>query len=556
MLPNNAPNKWLYILIALAVVVNLSGLLVPLMNPDATLYATIAKTMVQRNDYVNIWVRNTDWLDKPHFPFWVASVFFKVFGINTWAYKLSGIVFMLMGTIYTWIFAKWLYNNQVALWAVLILLTSQHIILSDNDVRAEPYLTGLIIASVYHFYRSYPRTNYWHLLAACLFAGCAVMTKGIFALITIGSAIAGHLLITRQWRQLFHLRWLFAAVLTFVFILPEVYCLYQQFDVHPEKVVFGRQGVSGIKFFFWDSQFGRFFNTGPIKGSGDLLFFVHTTLWAFLPWSLLLFTACYKTVKDGYKKVRQQEWYTLSGALVTFALFSASGFQLPHYLNIVFPYFAILTAQYLFKVRSANAISAVNITQWIVVILLALVVSALHYFFKPTVYIVPIVLAIVFIPLAWFVLPQLTGKNWLEVTGYRTVLTAVLINFYLNLVFYPDVLKYQAGSEAAIFISEKHLFPEAPLLQSGDDVNFAMEFYLDRPMHTVKPGDLTSYPSEAYLLYAPADQVSALVPANRQVQVIKEFERYPITRMHATFLNKATRYKELTKMKLLLVKAH
>jgi 4-amino-4-deoxy-L-arabinose transferase-like glycosyltransferase len=119
---------------------------------------------------------------------------------------------MMMGVVYTYHFAKSLYNKQIALWAVLILLTAQHIILSNTDVRAEAYLTGLIIASVYHFYKSQNRNSFWHLLLACVFTACAVMTKGMFALITIGGAIVGHLIITRQWKQLFHWRWLLAIV--------------------------------------------------------------------------------------------------------------------------------------------------------------------------------------------------------------------------------------------------------------------------------------------------------------------------------------------------------
>ncbi|MGN6637592.1 MAG: ArnT family glycosyltransferase, partial [Mucilaginibacter sp.] len=156
--------KWLYIFIAAAVLVNFSGLFVTIIGPDGTLYATIAKTMVLKHDYVNLYAYGADWLDKPHFPFWVTAISFNLFGINTWAYKLPGILFVMMGAIYTYLFAKRLYNKEIALWSVLILLTAQHIVLSDNDVRAEPYLTGLIIASVYHFYRTYKPSNYWHLI--------------------------------------------------------------------------------------------------------------------------------------------------------------------------------------------------------------------------------------------------------------------------------------------------------------------------------------------------------------------------------------------------------
>ncbi|MCD8741726.1 glycosyltransferase family 39 protein [Mucilaginibacter roseus] len=547
-----ALNKWLYLFLGLAVAINFSGLFVPLMNPDATLYATIAKTMVLRNDYVNIYVRGTDWLDKPHFPFWIAALFFKIFGINTWAYKLSGIVFMLMGALYTWLFAKALYNKQVAIWSVLILLTAQHIVLSDNDVRAEPYLTGLIIASVYHFYRSYTKPSFWHLLIGCAFAGCAVMTKGIFVLITIGGAIAGHLIITKQWQQLFNLRWLLAAVLVFIFMLPEVYCLYQQFDANPEKIVFGQQGVSGIKFFFWDSQFGRFFNTGPIKGSGDPFFFVHTTLWAFLPWSLLLFAAIYQFIKKGIKNAQAHEWFNICGAMLTFLMFSASKFQLPHYINIVFPFFAIITSQYICSVQSAKSIKAINITQWIVIALLFGVLVALHLFYQPEINIALLVTLVLTLMPTLFILPDKIGNSWFERVGYRSVIICVMVNLYLNLAFYPDLLKYQAGSEAGMYISQSDIPLNIPVLQSGDDVNFAMEFYLDRPMITIPADGSAQLPDKVFMLYAPANAVNTILNG-RNLKVIKKFERYAITRLKPSFLNKATRSEQTTRMQLVLV---
>ena len=375
--------KWLYIFIAMAVLVNFSGLFITITGTDGTLYASIAKTMVLHHDYVNLYAAGADWLDKPHFPFWVTALFFNVFGLTTWAYKLPGILFMMMGAWYTYRFAKSLYNREIALWSVLILLTAEHIVISNNDVRAEPFLTGLVIASVYHFYKAYIKNNYWQLLAGCLFTACAIMTKGMFALIPIGGAIAGQLIITSQWKQLFNLRWLVAAILILIFILPEFYCLYQQFDLHPEKVIFGQKAVSGIRFFFWDSQFGRFFNTGPIKGHGDPFFFVHTTLWAFLPWSLLLFAAVFQFIRKGRKSVQSVEWYCLCGSLLTFLIFSASQFQLPYYLNIVFPFFAILTAQYLYHLTSEKSIRAVRITQIIVIVILFVVVGLVQYFFQP-----------------------------------------------------------------------------------------------------------------------------------------------------------------------------
>jgi 4-amino-4-deoxy-L-arabinose transferase-like glycosyltransferase len=549
---NNTANqtKWLYLFIGIAVVINFSGLFTTIMGPDANLYATIAKNMVLRNNYSSLFAWGSDWLDKPHFPFWVTALFFKCFGFKTWAYKLPGILFMMMGVAYTYQFAKDLYNKQIALWAVLILLTAQHIILSNTDVRAEPYLTGLIIAAVYHFYKAQPGNSFRHLALASLFTACALMTKGMFALITIGGAIVGHLLITRQWKQLFHWRWLLAIALILVFILPEIWSLYQQFDLHPEKMVFGHTGVSGIRFFFWDSQFGRFFNTGPIKGSGDPGFFIHTLLWAFLPWSLLLFAAIFQFIKKGVKNVQAQEWYCICGSLITFLLFSASKFQLPHYLNIVFPFFAIITAQYLYNLTSPKSIQAVRLTQTVAIVFLLMVLGLLEYFFRPETFgwLSGLIIAI-FILLLIF-LPQKISTG-IQQTIYRTLLVSSIVNLFLNLCFYPSLLRYQSGSEAAMWINHNNPVKLPVYIDAGqfhDDMNF----YLDAPFTEINTNSTDTLPGPV-LLYTSADAMSKYASKGWNVKVVKVLKAYPVTRLSLPFLNKATRDKELYPMEVAIV---
>jgi 4-amino-4-deoxy-L-arabinose transferase-like glycosyltransferase len=544
--------KWLYIFIVMAVLVNFSGIFITIIGPDGTLYATIAKTMVLRHDYVNLYAQGTDWLDKPHFPFWVTAFSFNLFGINTWSYKLPGILFMMMGAWYTYLLAKSLYNKEIGLWSVLVLLTAQHILISNYDVRAEPYLTGLVIASVYHLYKAYFKNNFWQLLAGCIFAACSVMTKGMFALIPIGGAIAGHLAITRQWKQLFNWRWLVAGIFIFLFTLPELYCLYEQFDNHPEKVVFGQKAVSGIRWFFWDSQFGRFFNTGPIKGSGDPTFFLHTTLWAFLPWSVSLFVAIYQFIRKGAKNAREHEWYCLCGSLLTFLIFSASRFQLPHYLNIVFPFFSILTAQYLFSLHSEKSIRAVRIAQMIVIGILLGALIALHYFFRPEAYnwLTGGVLMVLLIAL-WYLPRRVAARAYWRI-GFSTLLASFIVNLYLNLAFYPSLLQYQALSQAAFFINKNNP-DKLPVAQSGD-VPFAMEFYLDEPLTNIGPDGSGPAPPKPYLLFAQTDVIDGLKAKGWQILPVKTFERYWISRLKPQFLNRATRGKALTYSELVIVK--
>src|SRR5690349_14080653 len=183
------PKNLFLSLLLLEVFVNFSGIAVPFFSNDPALYAAISKAMVQRNDFINLYVYGIDWLDKPHFPFWMAAFSFKLFGVSEWSYRLPALIFILLGAFYTFLLAKKLYGYGAAQVSVLVLLSAQHLLMSDTDVRAEPYLLALIIGAVYHFYNLLEKVSFLHLLLGSILAGCAVMTKGVFALVPIGSAI-------------------------------------------------------------------------------------------------------------------------------------------------------------------------------------------------------------------------------------------------------------------------------------------------------------------------------------------------------------------------------
>jgi hypothetical protein len=136
-----------------------------------------------------------------------------------------------------------------------------------------------------------------------------------------------------------------------VFTAPELIALYLQFDAHPEKVVFGRTDVSGIKFFLWDSQFGRFFNTGPIKDAGGApYYFVAAFMWAFLPWVAVYVAAMVSGIRNFTVRSvaeRSQFVYLCAAFFITFIMFSATKFQFDYYTVIIYPFAAILCGQYL-----------------------------------------------------------------------------------------------------------------------------------------------------------------------------------------------------------------
>lgn len=341
--------KWL---IFITLLVNAAAMLSPVINGgDSITYAALARHIALHNDWANLVLDGQDWLDKPHLPFWITALSFKIGGVSAFTYILPGFLFHLIGGYFTFRIARLFYSRDTAWLSVLVYVSAYHLMDSSIEVKAEAYLTGCIMAACYYWLRYDTASKLKYLLLGALFSAMAVMTKGVFTLVTIASGLVCLWLYQRQWHKLWSRKWLFAYALSLFFIVPELVALYLQFDAHPEKVVFGQTQVSGIVFFLWDSQFGRYFNTGPIQNhNGYPLFYVLVFLWAFLPWVAVFMAAMHSGIRK-FSFLRADErssFIFLCGAFfVSFLLFSGTSFQIDYYMTILFPFGAILCGKYL-----------------------------------------------------------------------------------------------------------------------------------------------------------------------------------------------------------------
>lgn len=513
------PKKVFISLLLLEVFVNFSGIATPFFSNDAALYAAISKAMIQRNDFINLYVFGMDWLDKPHFPFWMAAFSFKILGISEWAYRLPALLFILMAAFYTYLLARKIYNENVAQIAVLVLLAAQHLLMSNTDVRAEPYLTGLIIGAVYHFYNLFRSFSFFDLVLGSLFAGCAVMTKGIFALVPISAAIAGHAIFNHQFRQILRWRWLFAIVLTAIFILPEVYAVYIQFDQHPEKNVFGRTEVSGVKWFLWDSQFSRFIMEGPItRPRGDVFYYVHTLLWAFAPWCLILYYVFAKRLVAAAKKRKLQEYLTLSATLPMLLFFSLSKFQLNFYTNILFPFFSILVASLIASVLSKREQRLYTITQIFYTGIFIVGAIIINFLLRPTyqwLYFAGSMLLIICIVFA-FLKATSIHLRWLMIS----CLPVLYINLYLNFTLYPKMSSVKGENQAAAFVNQFYPGQEVGVFQNRRN---GFEFYSRQPVQQFDLGRWMAGEEQGRIFYVDDIVYPQLISSNVRFEILKQF---------------------------------
>ncbi len=544
--------KYFSWLLAAGILLNANGLLNDILEPDGGLYATIAKHIAVTGDWMNLFGDGHDWLDKPHLPFWLTAASFKIFGINAFAYKLPAFIFWLTGIWFTYKLAKELYNKHTAKVAAVIYVFALHGILNNFDIRAEPYLTALIVAAIYYVYKAGVSGKWSPIILAALVSACAIMTKGIFVLITIGGGFVIYWIITKQWKQFINYRWWLMVVLILLFITPELYSLYMQFDLHPEKVVFGRTHVSGIRFFFWDSQFGRFFNTGPIKGHGDPGFFLHTTLWAFLPWSILLYTAVVNLFKESSNPTQASamRWIIYGSAAITFLLFSFSRFQLPYYIVILFPHFSIITANYLTTRKNEITFTRFITLQHVLFILAAILVCVLAWFSGFGSLAVTVIIALTFV-MAKFVLFKVKGIKGVLATG--AAFSLVLFVFLFN-IFYPKLMHYQSGMMAAKYLRNDKIYTSAAIYQYW---SYSFEFYapgLVKRLNTADDADkyIKTYPSG--VIFASEQGLLDLQQQGFECTVLQTFPYFHISMLTGAFLNPATRNRETLNTVLLKVR--
>lgn len=475
--------KLIYGLIFIAFIVECTGVFQPLLrNDDPVLYAIIAKNMVLSNNWTGLFMDSQPWLDKPHFPFWAAALSFKIFGINSFAYNLPGFLFFILGGIYTYKLGKLLYNKDVALVSFLIYLTSLHLMMSTTiDVRAEAYMLGQIMPACYYWLRYDGKFNIRYLILGSLFSALAMMTKGPFVVVTIFSGLVITWIYTRQFRKIISVKWLIAYALTLIFILPELITLYLQFDAHPELYVFGKQGVSGLAWYFWGSQFGRFFNSGPIVNNhGDFFYFFHTYLWAFIPWSLLYLVAIWDMIKKFHrcsdKVIKAKSVYLWASFGITFLMFSMTKFQLDHYTNIIMPFAAIMCAQFIDTKIDVRYLSIIQ--RGIGVILSFGLIFLSVYLFQGSIYslfaIVPIILLIIAV--------YARKRSY---TDHLILLPSLAISSILAFAMFINLFicsKYDVGYQAAQIVNRD------PLIAVFDlNTNMTpLEFHSKMPYFKIK----------------------------------------------------------------------
>jgi 4-amino-4-deoxy-L-arabinose transferase-like glycosyltransferase len=536
----NIPSSvWIQLLFILTLLVYVVGIFVTLMEPDAVIYADIPMEMVKNDNFFEIHLKGKDWLDKPHFQFWMTAISYKFFGINNFGFKFPAILFSIIAIVYVYLFGKRFYSTKLGYIAALILMTAEHFIISNNDVRAEPYLAAMTIFAMYYFAIYMEKKNLIHLILGSAGLACLLMTKGLFTILPVASALGLSFIYEKKWKEILHWQWLAVIGFTLIFTTPTLISYYYQFDLHPEKELFGQTGVSGVRFFLWESQWGRFTNTGPIKGEGDLFFFLHSMLWAFAPWALIAYAGIYIRIKELITRKGKTENFTIFGFLFTFFIFSISSFQLPHYLNQLFPFLSIISAWVVLTMaRNYRFLKIHYILMLVVMAIFIFLAILLHIFsFEDPLKLDVILVVVLGLIAALSIISK--QKVYIKKILYAPAIVILIVNYYLMRQFYPSLLRYQSESEAAFYVKKQRL-PVEDLVTFEKD-QWSTDFYLQTVIPDIREKDLPGTNLTGRLVLTTPEGLKILERYGYSIEPVKSFKDFHVTTLNQEFLNKNTR---------------
>jgi 4-amino-4-deoxy-L-arabinose transferase-like glycosyltransferase len=532
-----------HILLGTILLVHLLGLTNDIFNGDSALYASISKNMATSGDWLILnSVMQENWIDKPHMAFWIWALFIKVFGNTNLGFKLPSFLALLLLLRYVFLFARKFYDENTAWTSVIILSSSLHIFISTNDVRIDIFLITFMMGAIYHFQYYLVSYQISQLLLGSVLAAMAVMTKGIYVVIPIGVSLLATLWYEKRHKWFISWHW-FLAVLVFLFgIAPALYALKFQFAHFTDSHILGQKASNYLQFFFWDSQFGRFnSNLGQVKSNGDPSFYLHTLLWSFAPWSMLLPLAFF------LKNNPLKEYISIACCLVLLVIISTSKTQLSHHILILLPFLSVILAV-IYRVslwRIQHPLFLLSVYAFFFLIMIA--------GFYLTNFILGVSLVKFILLVSIIIAFLLLSSKFLNIDRVLILFTtiSVFLGLFLNVILYPEILQYQAGKASSDFLAKNSKFKNVEEFYANISL---LNFYSPVPVKNTKVKNMDELLiKKNQILYSNEYGVSYLLKHKVNYRILDTIYDYRTTVLSLKFLRKTSRQNELEKVILLVV---
>jgi 4-amino-4-deoxy-L-arabinose transferase-like glycosyltransferase len=211
--PNStSPKRTLLYVLGIVVfwaLIYIPGLASPPMMDDAdSEHAQIAVEMLQRHDYVTMYVNGVRYLEKAPLPYWIMAGIYSAVGVSEFSARLEFSVFALLTLFAVFLLGREIAGEEAGFYAAVVLATAIGPYIYTRFIIPDIMICFWLTVTAYLFWRSLEGPQPSRLLCWSIGVVTAldVLTKGLVGLAFPVGIIAGYLLITRNWRHLLKMR--------------------------------------------------------------------------------------------------------------------------------------------------------------------------------------------------------------------------------------------------------------------------------------------------------------------------------------------------------------
>lgn len=532
----------------LILLVIISSLPVPLLV-NAAKYAQVGREILVNHDWINLTIGGEPYDQKPPMLFWLAAMTFSIFGYSASAYKISVISVSVLGIYSTFRLGKLFYGKETGLLAALFWASSLGYLHFHNDIHTDTMLVSFVVFSVWQFMSFFKERKWYQFILGAVGVGLSMLTKGPVGMLIPAFAVGANLLVHKQWRDIFNLRWIVAAVIVGIIIIPALLGLFRQF------------GLEGIKFYFWTNNMGRV--TGSYQGTNnDYFFYLHTSLYMLLPWTVFMVVAIFNEIKSLVKLKKADvgaiEVATIAAVVCFLGILSIAKQKNPHYMLSAIPFLFIITAKWTVRnfgieqfAKKAKVISIIN---KVVVVLFLVMIPFMSTFFFPETRILYWVIIVILIGSAIYFLFQ---KTDLRKQVLMLLFASSALLFTINYNMLPNMCKYETSIEAAE-IFNKMAEPGATLNIYGEKARlWELLFYSDSYGTYLQTRQMLEdfLPHSGAWIYTNEECYKEMQEMGLNMEVAHEFTNHKkVTSQSINFLNPNKRDSRFQKMYLIVLR--
>ncbi|MBI3181379.1 MAG: glycosyltransferase family 39 protein [Myxococcales bacterium] len=542
-----------WLLILAGVVPLLAGLGNELQEPDPAQYAEVARRMLVSGDFVHLSDNFGAFLNKPPLTMWLIAASVWLLGASSVAVRLPSLLAGLVTLFAVSRIGRSLWDEHTGRTASGLLAGSLAFQLMIADPKVDMMLTAMISLAVWLALEA--RRRPWAMWLAWGAGALGVLSKGPLGLCAPIAAVLPEA-VRRRWgssggeaaggffSRLAVLRPLSGPLLAAAVAAPWYWAVYEE------------HGIGGPRFLLWEQSFGRITQQGEYRDSSTPLFFVHTALWAFLPFAPVL---AYQIGRRAWALARSRAlphdesrvvWWWM---LVPLSALSLSSYKLPQYLFWLAPPAALIAAR---GIAEAPARARV-VLEWI---LLAAGLLGTLACVGVMLWIFPAGSALATAGWSAALAALFLGGAlvaWKLDAPIRTAALCALavlpLNAFFELHLHPSLTRHQPGREIGEVVRRED--PHGKVLPFAITAGMnSAAFYAERPVVEVGPEDLSRIAArgEARVAVTQADHLESLAAAGVEVTPLLELPLYGTSRPGREFLDPRTR--EAVSAKLVVVR--